>query len=494
MNIQTDFLFASQAMTNVSCHVRRLLAVIIFPLSIMPGYSQDTKVSVTNYEGTTKKKVEYQYIPGRKTKAQNIEYRDSNTKLLTGYDANTYSVQEIIPHGYWKEYYLNGNVKAEYNFVDGVREGVAKLFYENGNIEKQFTFNSGRIDGEFLEHYNNGALQAKCTYVNGIRTGNSTVYDPDKNPILYLKYSAPQAQPGRSMLIAGEEAQVAKVFAQSKHPNGRIAEEGYLESYYSVRGFAFYYDDNFRREGPWRQFDDSGVKVSETTFRNSQVDGLYTSYYLNGKKKEEMTYIPSTYSNQTISIVDGVYKIYYENGQLAKVGTMKTLVTKSKANEEELETELYNAGDWKRYDESGRLIEFKSLGRGDEILCEMDAQQIEAQSNISDQLELAKYRDLSVSKFTKYIRFHYGELLDNQNNILVPDNKPIFEEIHAAAMSVFEDYVIQLKACPDKPCVTDYANKLSNILMKLDQIRTDKSIASLYTQVRQYGVRQVLKI
>lgn len=489
----------NNVLTNVlASQPSRCLALAMTAFFVLTGCrttcSQDIKVSITNYEGTSKKKVEYQYVSGRKAKVGGIEYRDDNTGLLTGIDLNTYALQEMVPHGYWKEYHLNGNLKAQYNFVDGMMEGAAKTFYENGTIQKQFNFKKGIIDGEFSEYYDDGILQSKIVYVNGMRTGSSTVYDPDKNPILFLTYSSPQVQSSSAVLIAGEKPKVARVLAQSKHSNGRIAEEGYLETYYSMKGFPFYYDDNFRREGIWKEFDENGVKVAETTYQNSNPDGLCTTFYPNGRKKEEMIYKPADYSGQAISIVDGPYRIYYENGQLAKVGTMKTLVTKSKTNADELETELYNAGDWRRYSESGKLIEFKSLGRGDELLCEMNESQIEEQLNISDQLEFGNYRAAMIDKFTKYIRFHYGEVIDNQNAVRVPENKAIFEEIRVEAMAVFNEYLGLLKSCNNKTCVSEYSSKLSNVLIKLDQARTNANLISLNQQIRQYGIKAALKI
>src|SRR5437899_4852965 len=102
-------------------------------------------------------------------------------------------------------------------------------------------------------------------------------------------------------------------------------------------------------------------------------------------------------------IVDGPYKAYYENGQLANSGTMKTLVTKSKTQAGELETEEYKAGDWRHYNEKGKLTEFISLGRGDTTLCKLDEKEIDEQSNISESLDLGTYKSRSIDKFGKYL-------------------------------------------------------------------------------------------
>lgn len=457
------------------------------------GYTQDIQLSVTNYEGTQTKKVEYQYIQGRKAKVGNIEYRDDKTKLLKGVDLNTYSVQEMVPNGYWKEYYQNGKLKAHYIYVDGSREGEAKTYYENGSLERKFTFRNGIIDGEFSEYYDNGSLQSTCKYVNSVRVGNVTVYDPNKNPILYLKYSEPEIRKGHSVLIAGEQAKIVRIQAQRKYNNGEVAEDGYFETYYSAKGFPFYYDDNFRREGAWKEYDENGVKVSETTYANNYPNGLYISFYPSGKKKEEMTYVPEEFWGQTISIINGPYRNYFENGQMAKSGTMKTLVTKSNQEEGQLETEPFNAGDWKLYDQNGRFIEFISLGNGTEVLCEMNESQLKEQQNISKGTEFPRYKQQVIDKFSKYQRFHFGEIIDKLDAVNTPE-KQFFEELRVGAMAVFKEYSNSLKGCDNRECVSDYATKLENIFIKLEELSTKDSLIGISNTVRQYGIKQALKI
>ena len=74
----------------------------------------------------------------------------------------------------------------------------------------------------------------------------------------------------------------------------------------------------------------TGQKKSEGTYKNGELDGLYTEWYRNGQKKSE-----KTYKNREL---DSLYTFYYENGQKKSETTYKS------GEKDGLYTEWYENG------------------------------------------------------------------------------------------------------------------------------------------------------
>lgn len=484
-------------------HNRLSLAFSLAALFAIGIATAQTKVSTTYWQGTKVKKVEYEYLSGDVGKAGDITTRDPKTGLIKERDLNTYSVNSMTPHGFWREYNQSGKLEKEYHYDDGVRQGIAKSYYENGSPEVVYNYNKNIIDGDYTEYHENGKVLAKCIYLNGKRVGTSTFYDPNGNIISYFTYYEP-TETGNYAGV-GEKELVAKALYQVKYPNGKIKEEGYLISKYSQDRYPDNYYDGFQRQGVFKSYDESGIKIEENTYKDGRQSGLSTTFYPSGNKKEETTYLVTTIEGNLVPVVDGPYKAYYENGQIAKAGVMKSLVTKSKTGE--LEMELYNAGDWRRYNESGKLIQFMSYGKGDEVLLDMDEKAIDEQSSISDKMEFSKYKSAITDKFTKYFRFNYGGLIDEMKGKLPPimdPNNPkrynenqdgfrFINEIEKPAMDIFNQYLTQLKSCDQATCVKQYSDKLDNIMQKLYHIQNVKEIVNKLHELAA-SIQDVLKI
>jgi antitoxin component YwqK of YwqJK toxin-antitoxin module len=481
---------------------RLKLALSLAALFALGIVNAQTKISTTYWQGTKIKKVEYEYLSGNVGKVGDITTRDPKTGLIKERDLNTYSVNSMTPHGLWREYRENGKLEKEYHYDHGVLQGVAKSFYENGSPEIVYNYNRNIIDGEFTEYHENGKILSKCIYSNGKRTGTSTFYDPNGNVISYFTYYEP-TETG-NYAGAGEKELVARALYQAKYPNGKVKEEGYLVSKYSQDRYqADYYYDGFQRQGVFKSYDENGVETEESTFKDGYYNGLKTTFYPSGKKQDETTYAVVTIEGKLTSVVDGPYKAYYENGQIAKVGIMKSLVTKSAAGG--LEMELYNAGDWRRYNESGKLIQFISYGKGDEVLLDMDEKSLDEQSNISERMDFSKYKSAMTDKFTKYFRFYYGGLIDDMKGKLPPlmdpnhpnrynenqDGYRFANEIEKPAMDIFNQYLSQLKSCNQAACVKQYSDKLDNVMQKVCHIQNVKEILE---KLQMASIQDVLKI
>jgi antitoxin component YwqK of YwqJK toxin-antitoxin module len=70
-------------------------------------------------------------------------------------------------HGYWEEYYDNGQLMRKGNFVNGNRDGYWEEYRPNGQLLWKGNYVNGNLDGYWEWYYSNGQLMSKGNYVNG---------------------------------------------------------------------------------------------------------------------------------------------------------------------------------------------------------------------------------------------------------------------------------------------------------------------------------------
>ena len=76
-------------------------------------------------------------------------------------------------HGSFIEYFINGQIKLDYNYKNGEIGGVYKSYYENGQIEKNCNYINGKFDGLYKSYYEKGNLKYKTKYKEGIQYGET---------------------------------------------------------------------------------------------------------------------------------------------------------------------------------------------------------------------------------------------------------------------------------------------------------------------------------
>jgi len=74
-----------------------------------------------------------------------------------------------------KEYYDNGELKFEGEYLNGERNGKGKEYYENGKLKFKGEYLNGKLNGKVKEYYYNGKLKFEGEYLNGERNGMGKV-------------------------------------------------------------------------------------------------------------------------------------------------------------------------------------------------------------------------------------------------------------------------------------------------------------------------------
>ncbi|QHT69452.1 hypothetical protein GXP67_23815 [Rhodocytophaga rosea] len=70
-----------------------------------------------------------------------------------------------------REYYKNGNIKAEVPTIKGVRHGLLTTYYENGKIKEKFPYKLGKMEGEAIRYDSIGNIIDRVNFVNNQYNG-----------------------------------------------------------------------------------------------------------------------------------------------------------------------------------------------------------------------------------------------------------------------------------------------------------------------------------
>jgi hypothetical protein len=88
-----------------------------------------------------------------------------------------------IPHGYYKEYFKNGNLRINAKYSNGFPIGEYREYFESGNILKLGNYNSEN-NGTLKDFFKNGSLMKSSLFIDGkekvvkrgFQNGNYAVY------------------------------------------------------------------------------------------------------------------------------------------------------------------------------------------------------------------------------------------------------------------------------------------------------------------------------
>jgi uncharacterized protein len=167
--------------------------------------------------------------------------------------------------GFWKEYYNDGQLRAEGKYNKDVKDGAWKYYYESGAVQQEGTYYKGKPEGEWHWYFADGQTLRDENYFNGLLDGPVTEYDEAGEVVTKGQY------------IEGEE-------------NGDwVYKEGDTETEGTYAAGT--------RNGLWKYYDlpdETGkqkVLRFEGRFIEDNPQGHHTYYWDNGNRKEEGDYV-----------------------------------------------------------------------------------------------------------------------------------------------------------------------------------------------------------
>ena len=182
--------------------------------------------------------------------------------------------------GPWKEYYIEGPLRAEGNYLNNLHTGEWKFYHLNGQLEQIGRYDKkGKGTGNWKWYFDNGLLRRDENIFEGSHEGDYVEYHTDS-----------------TILLEG-------VFVDN------IKEGHWVESHNGYREEGDYLDGV--RDGKWKYFYTEELLYFEGTFIDGTPDGMHKWYYKNGQVSLQGKYI--------MGMKEGDWKYYNEEGQVSLI-------------------------------------------------------------------------------------------------------------------------------------------------------------------------------
>ncbi len=167
---------------------------------------------------------------------------------------------EGVKDGPWKEYYEDGQLRAEGLYNLGNRIGRWRFYHQTGGLEQEGNFNDqGKPEGPWKWFHENGNVFREEAYRNGKLDGLFTEYTDD-----------------------------GKVVVQGEYVDG--LEEGFWKYEYGDTREEGTYRSGMRN-GEWKAYYDNGQLSFAGSFIDDNPNGRHIWYYPDGKKRDQGEYI-----------------------------------------------------------------------------------------------------------------------------------------------------------------------------------------------------------
>ena len=182
-----------------------------------------------------------------------------------------------LRQGPWKEYYVEGPLKAEGVYVNNLRSAQWKFYHLNGKLEQIGRFDKkGKATGNWKWYYDNGLLRRDENLYEGIYEGDYVEFHIDS-----------------TVLLEGTFVDNIKEGTWTESHNGYREEGDYLDGV---------------REGIWKHYYNGELIQFEGNFIDGTPDGLHKWYYKNGKISVQGKYV--------MGMREGDWRYYNETGKI----------------------------------------------------------------------------------------------------------------------------------------------------------------------------------
>ena len=98
---------------------------------------------------------------------------------INGVDDNGY------PHGYWEDYWDNGQLMYKGNYVNGKQHGYWEYYWDNGKLDSKGNYVNGKQHGYWESYWYGGKLYSKGYY----DMDKQVNYNPDEPKVIELTLS-----------------------------------------------------------------------------------------------------------------------------------------------------------------------------------------------------------------------------------------------------------------------------------------------------------------
>lgn len=236
----------------------------------LPQYQPDQVIEQGKYESSRKQGLWTKFFPTGKTQSE-IEYKNSRP---SGAYRTYFENGQVEEEGNWKNnrntsdfkrYYENGQVSQNFAFdPTGKRDGKQVYFYENGQVMIEADIESGK-EKFVKEYYEDGSVKAEKNFIDGkLDIENTKVYEA-KVPVKNRDEAELEKAPIKIVkLTEGEKVNIGAFDGNGDHKiynmNKQISKDGTFKNYRLM-------------EGLWYKYDENGILVSIEKYKKGRYIG-----------------------------------------------------------------------------------------------------------------------------------------------------------------------------------------------------------------------------
>lgn len=300
-----------------------------------------------------------------------------------------------LKQGPWKDFYPDGKIKAESNYVDDLLHGYYKEYDEKGNLVLTTLYDKGAIvqsaaddetEIEIVNKYDDaGKLIYSGPYRKTVPVGVHREYGPDGKVVNATRYNDNGTKLSEGIV---DEAGNMNGKWKDLYPDGKVKAEGQYTDNRRTGIWKFYNNagkmvqtgsfNAGRPDGIWKWYYDSGAPLREEEYFQGEREGGFIEYAEDGKILAQGEYVAGERNgpwklstgdfteegNYITGLRDGLWKAWYPNGKLK----FKGVFIQGNPNGEQSyyyedgrlkEEQNYDMGirdkTWKKYDEEGTV-------------------------------------------------------------------------------------------------------------------------------------------
>jgi len=236
----------------------------------LPQYEPNQVIEEGKYKNSRKQGLWTKFFASGKTKSE-IEYKNSRPN---GAYKTYYENGQVEESGTWKNnrnqkdfvrYYENGQESQKFAFNEsGKRDGRQTYFYENGQVMIEADIEAGK-EKFVKEFYEDGSVKAEKNFVDGkLDAANTKVYEA-KTPVKDRDAEELKKAPVKIVKVEkGETSNMKKFSGNGEHKiynmNKQISKDGIFKNYRLM-------------DGLWYKYDENGILVSIEKFKNGRYIG-----------------------------------------------------------------------------------------------------------------------------------------------------------------------------------------------------------------------------
>ena len=228
--------------------------------------------------------------------------------------------------GLTSEFFSNGNISFEKNYINDSLNGPFYSYYINGTLHKQGQYVNNEVEGEWITYYKNGNPSWTGYYNNGKQFGKSISYTVDNHISEIYYYYNNQVYKEElyndtiNPPIVINPPYKANDTLVKKYLGGQIRSTGELKHNYLDGNYNYYYLDGKiqteghfilgKRDKNWKWYHENGKLSTTGNYKQGNKHGKWVRFFENGVKSYEKNFL--------LGKEQGTFKYYNEEGILTR--------------------------------------------------------------------------------------------------------------------------------------------------------------------------------